>query len=267
MERRAEDGDVHSGWRGGPGPLPNVWGELAIALFALPFILLTGSTAFFGLLAGAVPLAIVAAAGFVIGIVLLSGGGRRRERRTRRLARLLEGDPADLSVRVTMRLAGSLAILGHDEGTLFTEDGWLVFRGRRTEWAVRPTDVDSSATRIRYPSPTGRRLDAEFLAITEPGRLGALLREWRATPARPGRAVFPPGRVAPERRSGAIGWAVWAVATVGAGAWAGAVAPDLRLLFGVVMTGLVAGWAAWRVVERESLRTAGALPGRPGEEG
>ena len=123
----------------------------------------------------------------------LGGWGAAKRNRRLLLARL-DGEPDDLAVTASYRIAGKYgdggAGYGTDEGLLANVDGWLVFRGLRTEWAVRTVDVNVGKRTLHFDGPTGRRsvslstqTSGEFSIqrfVNSERALNGLLKEWEA---------------------------------------------------------------------------------------
>ena len=102
------------------------------------------------------------------------------------------------------------ASVGRDEGMLALADGWLVFRGLRTEWSLSPADAvlrdallqidlsDGLYSLVTFAAPGGEYGLRPF------GELRSLLDRWADCPRPPGEPVFPP--VLPASRLGYGGW-------------------------------------------------------------
>ena len=120
-----------------------------------------------------------------------------RARAARRLAHRLEADADELAVRVSVSLVEPRLELGSDEGMLCHEDGWLIFRGERTEWSVRTGDVyfAPGASGWRYLGPEGGARFVLLDPIRRGGDLAGLLARWSAAAPGPGEPVYPGHRV------------------------------------------------------------------------
>lgn len=129
------------------------------------------------------------------------GGGRRYG--TWRTARALaDAEPDEWLVKVRYEVAGLPrgCELGRDVGTLSLVEGWLVFRGARTDWSLRRDQVGLTETwrgSIVSFSESPRNY---HVCIDHGPSLRFLFENWMPWVA-VGEAVWPPVRPTPE------GWA------------------------------------------------------------
>lgn len=133
----------------------------------------------------------------------------------------------DETVR-TLRYDDGIFRTGEDRAILEVVDGWLVCRGGRADWALRPVDAGISGTspailHWRAPDGTSGRvvigtmnLGGELrYALTGDRRAVSFLREWIAGPIPVGEPVWPPSRPMPRQWFNA--WTsvgIWGLLTV-----------------------------------------------------
>lgn len=208
------------------------------------------------------------AGGFLIWMIIIFFGSAyglvvmtKREQQTRGVALLerLDADYGEVAVRTVVRLVDASPVLGHDHGALCVEDGWLVFRGVRTEWAVKREDVVVGRSHLGYTAPGGARLVVALDPVEYPAGVRRLLEEWAAAPSPTGASVFPPAIVAPERRR-VVTWKDAVVAAGGIGAafvFFRADAPFRFFLLGS-LAAVVVVLIAFRLTDLRALRRAGA---------
>lgn len=141
------------------------------------------------------------------GFVFLFGGWLPARHRRRRLLDRLGGDPDDVVVTAsygTLEKYGDPGpMIGGDDGLLSHVDGWLVFRGERTDWAVRTSDVIiGSGPPFSFEGPALRHR----CSLTKQGaggftlhsfatgerQVNRILDEWFAHPVPDGEPRFPP---------------------------------------------------------------------------
>ena len=249
---------LRSGWREGKasrgsGPVAG-WGiglsvTATIVLAGLasgwPILIVPGIAAWFGAMGAATAVA-----------------DRVRIRKGRRVALALDGDEGEAAVAVRYSLPSGSPALGRDDGLIVVEDGWLVFRGERTEWAVRRTDVIplQVGEGFAYRGTTGKTLLVTLEPLGDPYFVGRLVMAWRVEETIDGRPVLPPGTVAPERRR----WRAPGRAVAGAAlALLVTVAEPLDGWIAGSAIGLVVAAAfvpvlVWRTFARHRLARAGA---------
>lgn len=247
-----------SGWGGRPVRAQGEFGRIV-------------QTSVLGLFAAAILMAgLGSVIGIIIGLTAVFGAlwtattfaDRRANRRAGDLVRALDGDGGEAVVRTTYSLPSGFPTLGHDEGLIFVEDGWLVFRGRRTEWAVRTTDTIPLRERagFAYPGVTGATLLVRLEAVTDPAFVDRLLYAWRVERRIDGLPVLPPGVVAPERRRWtAPAWALaWALVAFTLSALLPTDGPFLGGVVGLLVLAWFAVSLVWRLFARFRLTRAGA---------
>ena len=200
-----------------------------------------------------------------VAVPLVGGGAIAaiRRRRARRLVRALEAGEDEVAVGVRIETHPRRIVLGHDEGLLCHETGWLIFRGDRTEWSVRVRDVapDPESAAFRFPAPDGSMRRAVLDPLSEEAALFRTLRDWWAAegPAEP--SVYPPSVLSPDRCRWWLGDG-WGVLAVLIPAFAGlAVLEDVFGAIGVLVGGVViAGGITVRNRRRAVLDGVGAWP-------
>lgn len=163
--------------------------------------------------------------------------------RSRSEMRHFDADSNEVAVEVVVSLAASGAGawtwgLGRDEGMLCLESGWLVFRGRRSEWSVRATpgkSIDEKGFRFRPPGES--ECEVAFVELDDVGRVRALIAEWIRAPVPSGLEMLPPVTAAPGSDRSVPPW-TWAIPS--------AVGVLLSLVYSVFgyadMTGLTFGF-------------------------
>lgn len=182
-----------------------------------------------------------------------------RQRTIARLTQRLEADPEELPVRMTVTL--DALHLGSDEGMLCLERGWLIFRGARTEWSVRASDVTGSGDGFLFTGPAGRVRSVGLQVLSRSADLQDLLRRWRDAPPVPGEAVFPPAAI--ERRG-----AWWLEAPGGhlalsvpfVGGWLSILVVPATVAWALFFVTLGFGLVAARALGHRHLARAQALP-------
>lgn len=256
----------YSKWGPPPGVKPwdvTTWGQAVGGCTGSYLVMLLGFGMSFTLPVGPWIFLAGLLGGFVSFAYAASLPRRNRERLLAGRMLALEADGGEAAVRVTYALAEGGQLLGTDEGALCTEDGWLLYRGERTEWAVRAEDVEPGGGGFRYVAPGGGRFSVSVDAPFEPGRLSPIFAEWRTTAPRPALPTLPPIVVAPERADrDARVFAVWGV--VGlllmwllSGADAG-----VRWTMGAAFVLTALPVLGTRLSDRRALRRSGAWPNR-----
>lgn len=127
-------------------------------------------------------------------------GWNRWQAREREIREHLGAEPGDTSVGLRIRILGehnALVAVGEDDGILAIVDGWLVFRGLRSEWAIRPGDAEPDGQLLRFDGPAGKT------EVRFSGEVGLTLRLWSRGSAGEGPSVFPPSL--PERVAAGMG--------------------------------------------------------------
>lgn len=141
-------------------------------------------------------LAASGATGAGIGLVVVAGYYAWRATRRWREVATLEIGPGDVPVAMTVDLIPAGIRTGEDVGVLATVDGWLVFRGRRSEWSVRAADVDRilGVGTFEFTGPRGidRRVRLRPLRFLQ--ELTPMWSEWRRSAGEAGEPLFPPVR-------------------------------------------------------------------------
>lgn len=197
--------------------------------------------------------------GLVAGLGTLWALGRRRERT---LAEALgrEGDEAAAIAHYALAEGDSTVALGRDEGMLSSVDGWLHFRGLRTEWSLAPGDTIRRQAHVEIPMGEGRRATVFFTppagGIGRATDLRTVLDDWDAGPDPVGEPVFPPitpNGPWPVRWDPEIGSFV-GVAALGLMIGGGAAVFDFPWLLIPVILGIVGGIV--RLVRRARERAA-----------
>lgn len=193
-------------------------------------------------------------------VSLLSAKRARSEDNRRTLG--AESDEIAVEVTVNLRVRGMPEwLLGRDEGFLCHVDGWLVFRGHRSEWAVARESVEEARPNgFVFHPPGGPARVVRLEPLRQGGDLSEAIGDWIESPAPKGEIVWPPIVMAPERRNlFTPGWAATSgLASVAALALGLFASPGLRE--GAIAFSVVVGFMAMVMVARHrALRRAGAI--------
>lgn len=179
--------------------------------------------------------------------------------RRRELERVLDPGPGEHFTSVEYRSQGTDETdlrLGRDDGFLTEVDGWLHFRGERTEWSVSRNHAVRGIGRIIVPDPRGD------LVVYFGGGSGfafgpeRVLAEWFLAERPEGPALLPP-------RSSINRWPwwstsdlgsltttfVWAAAVTATIAHLGTINPKLLTIWAIVGLGPVA-WSTCTTIRR-----------------
>lgn len=135
---------------------------------------------------------------FLLIFLALKRWPARREREAMTLA--AEAEPGETVRRVTYFAGSWPDVTARDLAVVEFVDGWLVVRGARADWSVRPSDV--SLYGHYPPSIAWREADGtgrEVILDDREATLLPALREWAAGPSPEGEPVMPPR--APTRRA------------------------------------------------------------------
>lgn len=194
---------------------------------------------------------------------LLFAPSRFRRRMAVEESEEFEADAGEVPVEVRLSLVdhrvGTWAT-GRDVGMLCHEGGWLVFRGRRSQWSVRTLGGKLVTERgFRFSPPGGYERDVTFAALDRDDRVSALLAEWARATCPEGAEVLPPITV-PDAGPKTIGWVAVPVATVVFVLWL-AQGPDLAaiLFIGTIALMVLAAVIATARIRRNDLHRAGAI--------
>lgn len=206
---------------------------------------------------------------FILIFLTLSKWPSRRERDA--LTRDADPEPGE-TVRRATYLAGIWPdITGRDLAVIEFVDGWLVVRGARADWSVRPTDVRlyghyPPSIAWREADGTGR----EVVLDDGDGTLLPALREWAAGPSPDGEPVMPPR--APTRRALATArdkGLFWSVGSIAPLVWVSTwfeFAPVETVIFllvaALVLAPAACSLARWRFLTR--LRRAASVSSQRG---
>ena len=203
MVRRADwrrspgDPETLAGWtlRAILEESPRIVGTTLLTILFVGFAVLTDGVAFFS--------------GFSPGDLKFRG---RRLRAPSSLS-YLAPSPAlpDERFPVFLRLIRQGVRTGQDEGVVIFFDGWLLFEGRRTTFAIRNRDalfLSDEDNRLRFD----QGIEGEFFPYEKDGdrrdlrdAFGVALLRWSKGPSPDGEPVLPPGTVHPWGRGQALG--------------------------------------------------------------
>lgn len=178
----------------------------------------------------------------------------------KRLVSGMDADGGEIPVRVRLYFGPTNEPLGADEGLLVQEEGWLIFRGLRSEWSVRRSDVefDRNFHRFRYIGPEGmaRYGEIDLLRKTRPAY--GLLKAWLDAREPKEAPVFPPAVRSREATvASRLAFTVAMALVGGLFASTGSVVAGLGLAGGSILFFVFIEWRGYR-----RLRRAKALPER-----
>lgn len=250
---------------------------LAMVVGVAASILVVGAAAAFGdrafgLLGRSVGGAIVPLTAIGCTMALSRWLGGRRERA---LAEALGDEGNEVAVVASYSLTGRsmAARLGRDEGMLSLVDGWLHFRGLRTEWSLSAGKVRREGTCLGVP--TGHPEVSSEVRLSAPSDAGMgdvtsirdMLDAWQAASLPDGSAVDPP--VVPRtpwlvalEPAGSKAWA-WTAVAVSLIVATAFVAPEIVWVAAIVaVTGLILLVTRFR--QRRLLVRQLAPPGKTG---
>lgn len=134
-------------------------------------------------------------AAFAFGALVLVGHeiARRREIALRHALKMEDDEIAVRAEVFRDPVGGRRTLLGADDGALTTVDGWVVFRGLRSEWCLAaPQTGDDLANTLFFDGPDGRYSVRLFAVGPRSLDGNALLRKWRDAPLASGPARHPP---------------------------------------------------------------------------
>lgn len=186
---------------------------------------------------------------------------RTRRRRLAAFVRELGTDEGEVPARLTVRLGDGGPVFGEDIGAVCTEDGWLIFRGARTEWAVRADEVALRMNGFGYQLPSGGMAEATLWTEGRPGRLAPVFFEWWGTRPRPGLSILPPATMPPERPGRDLRYALlWIAGGLFVLYATRSAVVESRMIVGGVFLTMAAIFLGTRSSHRRALRRAGAWP-------
>lgn len=187
-----------------------------------------------------------------------------KQKRAALLRRKIEGDDDEVPITATIFLLPEKVAIADDDGMLLHESGWLLFRGSRSEWSVKLSDVEPTTDGFGFvfPAPDGSRRCVSFDDLTDDHALSRTVREWMRAPEPPEPSVWPPPTPLARRDPFGAAGSGWLFGGVGliAGATVG---PFGHLASIFVTAGLVCGVIGTYFAVRRNRAMIRALPKPP----